>query len=148
MPRLPPRLSARGAVQRRLFALVCVLVAWVAPTSAWAMAPMCDDLAQSIEAPLFVWDTEHGEMRAVQGCDPIIQRADGAPAPDRERSTPSLSDGLDRALPPLFALPQPTRSTPVPAPPAQVFGERAAVSRGVFRPPCVEGAAAGAVCGV
>lgn len=129
----PPQ--AARALSVALAALVGVLSLVVAPSDALAaaVAPMCNELAQSIEAPPTIWPHRGGSIRATPSCplskfrqvDASSDRAERVP-PIVHREAPVGTLAGYSLMPPRVRLTIP-RATRLVLRPAYVAG--------VYRPP-------------
>ena len=61
--------GSRRARINRFAAIVCAFAILLVAPSALASAPMCDENAQTIEAPLPLVPTKGGEIRAMPSCE-------------------------------------------------------------------------------
>lgn len=123
-------------VPARLAGLLCVVVAVLVPSKAFAAAPLCDEHAQSIEAPSILWPGDDGEIRAIAPCETARDaKWRSLPAPDGEQRQIAAPQIVDRVLPSLVRLPAVARSARLPVSPRVGNGERGAFLDDVFRPP-------------
>ena len=126
----PP--SAARAVSVALAAFVGVLSLLLAPSEAHAsaVAPMCSERAQSIEAPPTIWPHRGGSIRALPSC-PLSKASPGRANGDRaERVAPTVhreapvATLLDYSLTPPAArlvIPRATKLVPHPGHVADVY---------------------------
>ncbi|MEZ4221259.1 MAG: hypothetical protein R3B13_10025 [Polyangiaceae bacterium] len=68
------------------------------PNVAWALAPMCDESAQSIAAPFPLLPHDNGVLEGFPCDTPTFDRVGGAPS-ERQDSTLRASLSIDRVMP-------------------------------------------------
>lgn len=120
----------------QLLALVVALGALLVPGRALAWAPMCDEDAQSIEAPVPLRLADDSAIRPGKGCDSAREKASIAPlAPESQHHHLAAAPGILRALPVQFVLPKIPGLEHVPIRAPARDGARAACLRPPFRPP-------------
>ena len=127
--------GSRRARINRFAAIVCAFAVLLVAHSALASAPMCDENAQTIEAPLPLVPAKGGEIRAMPSCE--LGFAKLSPAlPFGERMPLQASgDGLDRVLPLTSILPPPPAGDLLPIDPSSSVNPTGDLGSGVYRPP-------------
>jgi hypothetical protein len=132
--RIDPRLSQRRA-RIALATMVCALCTLLAPSISWATsAPMCDELAQSIEAPPTIWPFQGGTLDAVVECPGSAQATHSSSIPERAqvsiwpcpREAPLSTASLSEAPPSSQRLAIPHETT---------FAKRPGYGKAIYRPP-------------
>lgn len=136
-----PRTRAHSPVHlapgtlRRLLVTMSALVVLLAPASAWALAPMCDEDAQTIEAPAPIFPIKDRVVRAGMVCDGVADSGLGT-APARDPGRPVLTaDAIDRGLGAATKIPPCARSARLVLIGDPTGSERPGSRLGVFRPP-------------
>jgi hypothetical protein len=133
-PRRKSRLSLPRWGVPWLAALTVFAVLGIAP-QAWAVAPICSDLAQSDLAPAPMHPTDWGSLEAGRNCDEgaaSVERGSPAPQPDPRDVLTSAS---------LRAMPVRPLMLPEPKPALWPVGDADRIvlplhARAIFRPPC------------
>jgi hypothetical protein len=92
-----PSFDRRHRALVRFLAFACAVAAILAPGAAWAYAPMCDENAQTIDAPAPIYPSKAGTISAVSDCQPDRTQLGSVPRPDPHR-TPLSAEAIDRAL--------------------------------------------------
>jgi hypothetical protein len=134
---LPDRrhpLSIPRRALRRLLVLACAIGVLLVPAAAWADAPMCDENAQTVDAPLPIYPSKGGEISAVPSCERDAMRLDAAPQqrPDR----PLLdAQATDRGLALGANVPACAKSARLALSTRAIGQARAGAAADVFRPP-------------
>jgi len=114
--------------------LACALGVLLAPTAAWAYAPMCDEHAQTVEAPLPIYPSKGGEIAAAPNCESDKSGLDAAPERGPER--PLLSaESIDRGLALVTNVPACAKSARLALSSTELGRACAGAGSGVFRPP-------------
>lgn len=120
----------------RLLATLCAAAVVLLPSAAWAYAPMCDENAQTIDAPLPLYPSKGGEISAGQSCE-----NDGSllgSVPQQDPSRPLLAaENIDRALARGAPIPPCARSSRLRMLSDARGAARSGATRDVFRPPRV-----------
>lgn len=120
---------------RRLLVMTCALVALLAPASAWAIAPMCDEQAQTIEAPAPIYPSKSGAISAGTLCKDGPGSELGS-APSRDPGRPLITaDAIDRGLVTADRIPPCAKSARLGLFEAELGRARAGSGDDVFRPP-------------
>jgi hypothetical protein len=126
--------SPRRRAIARLWAFACALVALLVPSAAWAYAPMCNESAQTIDAPAPIYPSKSGQISAVPDCELEWAKLGSAPAPDPGQ--PLLTaEAIDRALASGAPIPPCARSTRLQLQLDELGQGSAGAGRDVFRPP-------------
>ncbi len=134
-PRAPlPFVRSPGAL-RRLAVTMSTLLVLLAPASAWALAPMCDEAAQTIEAPAPIFPAKDRVIQAGKLCGDGASSELGS-VPPRDPGRPILTaEAIDRGLVGGAKIPPCARSARLTLTVEAAGGERPGSSQGVFRPP-------------
>jgi len=103
--------------------------------SALASAPICDEHAQTIEAPLPLFPPKGGEIKAAPACESgVVELLRAAPAPDRQ--APSMAvEAVQRFTAFAGLFPQCPRGQKLAAPVAASEPGKPGFSDSLFRPP-------------
>ncbi len=126
--------SFRARAVRRALLIAWVVAIVLAPSAAWAYAPMCDESAQTVEAPLPIYPSKDGSISAVADCDSQSSRFDAAP--DRAPERPLLdAQSIDRGLAIVAAIPACAKSARLELSSHELGSARAGSGLDVFRPP-------------
>lgn len=134
MPDRRHPLSIPSRALRRLLVLVCALGVVIVPAAAWADAPMCDEHAQTVDAPLPIYPSKGGEISAGPSCERNPMRLDAAPQPRPDR--PLLdAQAIDRALAFGASVPMCAKSPRLALATSAVGGPHSGAGSDVFRPP-------------
>lgn len=125
-----------GATHTRLLSLLCAFTALLASPLARAQAPMCNDDATSVAAPLIVLPTDNGTLSASPPChhgsEPGLSLGK-APAP--EQGSSGVSAEPLRALPFGSVWPPLRRSAPLPIAKRRALPAHPGFQSSVYRPP-------------
>jgi hypothetical protein len=127
-------MSIPSRALRRLLVLVCAAGVLLAPTLAWAYAPMCDEHAQTVDAPLPIYPSKGGEISAGPSCERDPMRFDAAPERSPER--PLLdAQAIDRGLAVGSSIPACAKGARLALSSSELGRARPGAVLGVFRPP-------------
>jgi hypothetical protein len=129
------RRAPYGSRKARCLAFLCALTALLMAPSALASAPMCDEHAQTIEAPLPLFPSKGGEIKAAPACDSsVVELLRAAPAPDRQ--APSMTaDAVQRFFAFGGYFPQCPRGQKLAAPASASEPGKPGFTSSLFRPP-------------
>ena len=127
--------SSRRARVNRLAALVCALAVLLLAPCALASAPMCDEHAQTIEAPLPAFPPKGGEIRATPSCDLVFAKLSPALPFGERPQVQATADGLERVLPLALILPPLPIGELLPAGSDGLAAPAGGPRSGVYRPP-------------
>jgi hypothetical protein len=126
--------NRRRATLVRLWALACALTAVLAPAVAWAYAPMCDENAQTIDAPAPIYPSKPGAISAVADCDSDRTQLGRLPQQDPHRTQLS-AEAIDRALASAALIPPCVKSARLTIHLGQLGRALSGSGSDVFRPP-------------
>jgi len=129
------RVGRRRARGIHLAAMVCALSVLLLAPAALASAPMCDEHAQTIEAPLPVVPAKGGEIRATTSCDLSFAKLSPALPLGERPQLQASGEGLERVLSRVLILPPVPVGRLLPVSPEALAAPAGGPLSGIYRPP-------------